>query len=82
MKVISTTDARKNKSDMIDAVIADGSNFVIGRHKEPEAVLIKFPTAYRSEVSDITNINSYSNSFDFLKDEPDLYTVADIKKHV
>lgn len=83
MKIISTTTVRKNMSDMLDAVVADGANFVIGRHKEPEAVLIKFPSLYRSDVSDITNINSYSNSFDFLKDEPELYTLEDIKiKHV
>jgi antitoxin (DNA-binding transcriptional repressor) of toxin-antitoxin stability system len=79
MKIVSTTDVRKNVSNMIDAVIASGANFVIGRHDSPEAVLIKFPTHYRADVSDITNINSYSNSFDFLKDEPDLYSIADVK---
>jgi len=30
--------------------------------------------------SDITNINAYSNSFDFLKNEPDSYNIFDIKK--
>lgn len=80
MKIISTTEARKNISDMVDAVCSDGANFVIGRHSEPEAVLIKFPIHYRSNVSDITNINSYSNSFDFLNDEEELYNVGDIKK--
>ncbi len=80
MKIVSTTDTRKNISDMLDSVISEGANFVIGRHDVPEAVLVKFPTAYRPDVSDIANINTYSNSFDFLKAEPDLYTVADIKK--
>ena len=80
MKVISTTDTRKNISDMLDAVTGEGANFVIGRHDTPEAVLLKFPTVYRPDVSDITNINAYSNSFDFLKDEPDIYTVTDVKK--
>lgn len=80
MKIISTTEARKNISQLIDAVASEGANFVIGRHDTPEAVLVKFPKYYRADVSDITNINSYSNSFDFLQDEPDLYSEADIKK--
>ncbi|HMO78369.1 MAG TPA: type II toxin-antitoxin system Phd/YefM family antitoxin [Candidatus Paceibacterota bacterium] len=80
MKIISTTEARKKISGMLDAVSADGANFVLGRHDAPLAVLIKFPTHFRSDVSDITNVNSYSNSFDFLNDEPDTYTRDDIKK--
>lgn len=80
MKIISTTETRKKISDMLDAVKAEGANFVLGRHDAPEAVLVKFPTHYRSDISDITNVNVYSNSFDFLKDEPDIYTKDDVKK--
>ena len=80
MKIISTTEARKRISDLLDAVVTNSASFVIGRHDAPEAVLVKFPTNYRSDVSDITNINAYSNSFDFLKDEPDIYSLDDIKK--
>ncbi len=80
MKIISTTEARKKISDLIDAVVTDSASFVIGRHDAPEAVLVKFPTHYRTDVSDITNINSYSHSFDFLKDEPDIYSIQDLKK--
>ena len=35
---------------------------------------------YNHKFSDITNINAYSNSFDFLKNEPDIYGLSDIKK--
>jgi hypothetical protein len=80
MKIISTTTARKKIADLVDLVATEGANFVIGRHDKPEAVLIKFPTQYRADISDITNINAYSNSFDFLNDEPDTYTLADIKQ--
>ncbi len=80
MKIISTTEARKKISNLLDAVTSEGANFVLGRHDAPEAVLVKFPTHFRPNVSDITNINTYSNSFDFLKDEPDLYNESDIKK--
>jgi antitoxin (DNA-binding transcriptional repressor) of toxin-antitoxin stability system len=80
MKTISTTNVRKNISEMIDTVRETDGVFLIGRHGSPEAVLIKFPTNFRTDVSDITNVNAYSTSFDFLKDEPDLYSIADIKK--
>jgi len=36
--------------------------------------------AYSPSVNDITNVNAYSKSFDFLKDEPDIYSVSDLKK--
>jgi len=78
MKIISTTSTRKNISDMIEAVRENNSVFLIGRHGTPEAVLLKFPTEYRADVSDSTNINAYSSSFDFLKDEPELYSKADV----
>ena len=80
MKIISTTEARKRISDLLDAITAEGANFVIGRHDSPEAVLVKFPTHYRNDLSDSTNVNSYSNSFDFLQDEPDLYSPEDVLK--
>ena len=80
MKTISTTNVRKNISEMIDSVRETDNVFLIGRHGAPEAVLVKFPTEYRPEVSDMTNVNAYSTSFDFLKDEPELYSLADIKK--
>lgn len=31
-------------------------------------------------VNEITNINAYSKSFDFLADEPELYSVSDLKE--
>ena len=80
MKTISTTEVRKNISEMIDSVRETDKVFLIGRRGSPEAVLIKFPADYRTDVSDMTNVNAYSTSFDFLKDEPDLYSAADIEK--
>ena len=44
----------------------------------PKAILIKFPTEYVGGMSDITNVNSYTSSFDFLKDEKELYSRKDI----
>lgn len=80
IKTISTTKARANISEIIERVKARGEVFVFGRRNNPEAVLIKFPDVYNSNFSDITNVNAYSNSFDFLKNEPDLYNISDVKK--
>lgn len=79
-KVISTTEARKDIAKMVNAVREHGAVFAIGRRNDPEALLIKFPKHYNKDVSEITNINAYSGSFNFLADEPDLYTLADLKK--
>lgn len=78
MNVISTSKARNTLPQIIEALKERDGVFVIGRRNIPEAVLIKFPSHYRKEVSDITNVNANSASFDFLDDEPDLYSIADI----
>ncbi len=78
MTIISTSKARNLLPQFIEALKEHDGAFVIGRRNNPEAVLIKFPSHYRKEVSDITNVNAYSSSFDFLKDEPELYSVIDV----
>lgn len=80
MKVITTTQARKNIKEMVDQVKYLGEVFAIGRRDSIDALLIQFPTTYNKELSDITNINAYSHSFDFLAKEPELYSVSDLKK--
>lgn len=42
-------------------------------------VLMKSPDEHQKNLSDITKVNTHSSSFDFLKDEPDIYTRADVK---
>ncbi len=79
MKIISTSKARNLLPKFIASLKESDKAFVIGRRNTPEAVIIKFPSHFRNNVSDITNINAYSSSFDFLADEPDLYSAADVK---
>lgn len=79
MKTITTTNARKQIAKLIDAVRNSGDVFAIGRRDKPEALLIKYPTEYNPELSDITNINTYSESFSFLEEEPDIYSTDDLK---
>lgn len=78
MTVISTSKARNLLPQFIAALKEHDAAFVIGRRNSPEAVLIKFPSHYKKDVSDITNVNAYSSSFDFLADEPELYSAADV----
>lgn len=79
IKVLSTTKARNILPDLIESIKHTGKAFVLGRRNIPEAILIKFPTEYSVNSSDITNINAYSHSFDFLSDEPDLYKLKSKK---
>lgn len=80
MKIISTTTARKSIKDIVNRARYGGEVFAIGRRKNIDALLVGFPGEYNSALNDITNVNAYSHSFDFLSDEPELYSVADLKK--
>lgn len=80
MKTITTTNARKQIAALIDTVRETGDVFAIGRRNKPEVLLIKFPTEYNANLTDITNVNTYSESFSFLDAEPDLYSISDLKK--
>jgi len=80
MKVITTTNIRKQISKVVDTVKETGDVFAIGRRNNPEVLLIKFPSEYNADVDNITNINTYSESFAFLEEEPELYSAGDLKK--
>lgn len=80
MKIVSTTLVRKNIKHIIDEVRHTGEVFIVGRHQHPDAVIIPYPQNFNRKYSEITNINANSSSFDFLKDEPDLYSKDDLKE--
>ncbi len=80
MKVLSTTEARKHISAIVDRVKLHGEVFGIGRRSSIDALIIEFPHKYNKAVNDITNINAASHSFDFLDEEPEIYDVNDLKK--
>jgi hypothetical protein len=80
MKIITTTNARKQIAKLIETVKETGDVFAIGRRNQPEVLLIKFPNEYNPAFNDITNVNAYSESFSFLDTEPELYSIADLKK--
>ena len=79
IKTLSTTEAREQISDLVNIVSTSRKSIVIGRRNVPEVVLIPFPAFWNGKFSEITNINAYSKSFDFLADEPEIYSLQDIK---
>ena len=79
MKTVSTTNARKHMASLLK-LVREGGVVAIGRRNDLEALLIKFPQQYNPKLNDITNINTYSASFDFLLDEPDLYSIDDLEE--
>ena len=81
MKILTTTNARKQIKTIVDRVKYRGEVFGIGRRNSIDALIIRFPTQYNSTLDEITNINAYSKSFDFLSNEPELYSIKDLKKN-
>lgn len=78
MAIITATAARKNLPKLINAVRYTNRPVVIGRHNKAEVMLIKFPEHMNESLSESTNINQYGGAFDFLEDEPDLYSIDDL----
>lgn len=80
MKIISSTMMRKDIAEIINKVTYTGQVFGVGRRNKIEAIIMKYPGHTNSDLTETTNINAGSASFDFLKSEPDLYSVKDLKK--
>ena len=53
-------------------------SIIIGNRNRPEAMLIKFPTV--DSPDEMTLFNSFFGDFDFLDDEPELYSLDDLKE--
>ena len=79
IKTLSTTEVRERISDLVNIVSTSRKSIVSGRRNVPEVVLIPFPNLWNGKLTEITNINAYSKSFDFLASEPELYSIKDIK---
>ena len=77
---MTTTNARKQIGRIVDRVKIHGEVFAIGRRESIDALIIPFPSHYNQTLNEITNVNAMSHSFDFLNDEPEIYSVVDLKK--
>lgn len=74
----SKSEARKNFSEIINRVKFEKVIISVGRGDEGEVYIIPKPEPDKE--LPISEINSSSESFDFLEDEPDIYSLKDIKK--
>ncbi len=78
MKHYSTTEARKHFSEIIEQVRYLKAIVSVGRRGEEEVLIVPKPEI--NEDLPISAINASSSSFDFLEDEPDIYSLKDLKK--
>ena len=76
MQIISTTVARAQLGAIINKVRYQKIVVALGRNNKAEVLITPIPNCEDIPVSDI---NAASTSFDFLNDEEDLYTKADLK---
>ncbi len=80
MKILTTTEARKQLPALIHSVYYTKHPIIIGHRQRAEVMMVRFPDTTNNQLSEITNINQYSGSFDWLDDEPELYSRQDLKK--
>lgn len=80
MKYVTTTDARKHIARLVEEVSLRNTVVAIGRRRHPDVLVVKFPQEYNPALSAELNFHANQKVFDFLKDEPDIYTIADMKK--
>lgn len=80
MHIITTTNAREQLADLINQVRYSNKPVAIGRRNKAEVLLVKFPDQHNAELDAITNMNQYGEGFQWLVNEPDIYTLADLTK--
>ena len=78
MQVYSITEARKIIGDLVSQVKFGKKIIALGRNKKVEAFLVPSPDL--NEEIPTTLMNSASSSFDFLKEEPDIYSLGDLQE--
>ena len=77
MQVISITEGRKQLGELVNIVKYQHRVIALGKHGKADVLIVAVPEL-ETDVP-ITEINAASPSFSFLADEPDLYSVADLK---
>ncbi|MBI2464407.1 hypothetical protein HYV57_05620 [Candidatus Peregrinibacteria bacterium] len=78
MLYYNTSEARKQLNDIINRVKYQKVIISIGRRGKAEVLII--PKIDTDESLPISEINTASQSFDFLAEEPEMYSVNDLKK--
>jgi len=80
MQYYTNTQARNNFSELINTVKYGKKIIAIGRNRsQKEVLVIPYPDIDTGDIP-ISQINEKSESFNFLEDEPDIYSISDLKK--
>ena len=74
MQTFTKTETRNNLSEIIKQVKYGKKIVAVKR----DVLIVPFPEV--NETIPISQINEQSGSFDFLDNEPDLYTLSDLQK--
>ena len=69
---------RKKIGRLVEHVREKGGTIAIGRRGVPEVLLIRYPR-YNTSLSDVTNVAANAGAFDFLENEPNLYSDDDVR---
>jgi prevent-host-death family protein len=78
MQYYSITEARTKLGELVNRVRYTRKAIALGKHGKVDVFLVA--VGDEDESIPISEINAASDSFAFLKDEPDLYSIADLKK--
>ncbi len=74
----STSNARKHLGEIVNKVRFEHIIVSIGRHDKDEVLIVPKPEF--AEDVPVTHMNAQSPSFQFLRGEPDIYSIGDLKK--
>jgi len=90
LKKISAMKARQNLGSLMNSISLKGDEVIIERAGKPMVAMIPVKRFLEltnqklklemSEDLPMAEINTNSESFDFLEDEPDLYSIDDLRK--
>ncbi len=81
-RFVNLKDWRENMHTYWEKSKGKQIRFIVCKHSKPMFEVKPLYSQIMSHVEDfdITAFNASSSSFDFLKDEPDLYSVKDLKE--
>lgn len=77
MHIVSITDGRKQLGELVNIVKYQHKVVALGKNGRADVLIVSMPDM-DSDIP-VTGINAASPSFRFLEDEPDLYSIDDLK---
>jgi len=78
MDIYSITEARKKLGELVNQVKYQKKVIALGKRGQADVYLVACDLTEQDLL--LTEMNAASESFQFLKDEPDLYSRHDLKK--